>query len=977
VESLLKQLNNSQMIKFTNLATLLLALFSFQIMVAQNTAMVKGKTSKNYKVNVRQLEGMPDNEPSVNYKIPNKNWEVPNWTFDESKIIYKETPGTFKAPKSKREVSPAPDTTFHALEDNGNSIPPDVNGCVGPNHLMITLNTGVRIQDRVGNNLYSTSLGNWWNALPGNGGTFDPKIIYDPYNDRWIMVTPSGSNSVDSRLFLGVSQTSDPLGEWNMYWIDPDESNQTWFDYPSIGFNKKWITISGNMFGNDYYRTVFVFDKMAAYNGDDNVNFTRFATSQGFTLVPSITYDNEVEDQYLISTSNGNSGGYGYIQKFKLDGPLDNPQFEYEGAIGIPEPWENGAGNQGNFLPQLGSSEKINSVDSRMENVIYRNGKLWATHHIFLPVNNPKRTAVQWWCLDTDGNILERGRVDDPTNEFSFAFATIAVNSKEDVFIGFDVFSETQYASAGYAYKSHYDEDNSMREYFQYKDGLSPYYKTFGGGRNRWGDYSNTCVDPLNDLDFWTIQEYAEESASASKWGTWWAYMRPSFLPETEFEADNLLIPVGEAVNFQDNTLGVPNAWEWTFTGATTESSSSQNPEGIVYDNEGSFDVKLITSNIYGADTLIKENYITTSSTILPEIAFEYDKSVVCLGEVVTFTDNTLYMPNQWEWQFNPSTVSFINGTDEFSQNPEVVFDEAGTYSVTLTAWNLNGSSELTKFEVIEAGGYQPYFNEDFEQGLDLRFWTVDNPDNENTWEILDLEGFGHGSYAAGINLHEYFDFTERDRLISPALNLEGMTNASLDFEHAYAKRYAQVTDSLIVLISEDCGSTWTRLLSLGDDGNGSFATHPLSTSLFVPSGLEDWCGAGYGSSCYAVNLDEYAGKSNIKIAFESYNANGNPIYIDNVHISQFVGVDELGNDMEDLRVYPNPSDGSFTIRVAKSQNYNKIEVIDMLGKVINKYDLNDKDISEITVKEYLKAGIYFVRLSGIDTFKSQKIIIY
>jgi len=965
------------MVKFTRLSILLLAIFSFQFISAQNKTVIKGKTSKNYKLNVKQLDGIPDNEPSLNFKVPNKNWEVPNWTFDESKIIYKEEPGTYKTPKSTREVSPAPDTTFHALEDNGSSIPPDVNGCVGPDHLMITLNTGVRIQDRIGNTLFNTSLGNWWNALPGNGGTFDPKIIYDPHNDRWIMVTPSGSNSVDSKLYLGVSQTSDPLGEWNMYWIDPDESNQTWFDYPSIGFNKKWITISGNMFGNDYYRTVFVFDKMAAYNGEDNVDFTRFATSQGFTLVPYITYDNEAEDQYLISTSNGNNGGYGYIQKFKLDGPLDDPQFQYEGAIGIPEPWENGAGYYGNFLPQLGSSELINSVDSRMENVIYRNGKLWAVHHVFLPVNNPQRTAVQWWCLDTDGNILERGRVDDPSNVFSFAFPTIAVNSKEDVFICFDVFSETQYASAGYAYKSHYDEENSMREYYQYKDGLSPYYKTFGGGRNRWGDYSNTCVDPANDLDFWTIQEYAEYSPNATKWGTWWAYMRPSFQPETEFEADNILIPVGESVNFQDNTLGVPSSWEWTFAGASTENSSEQNPENIVYETEGSFDVKLITSNIYGSDTLVKSDFITSSSTILPEVDFDYDKSVVCLGEVMEFKDESLYMPMEWEWSFNPSTVTFVNGTDQFSQNPDVVFDEAGIYSITLTAWNLNGSSELTKFEIINAGGFQPYFNEDFEQGLDLRFWTIDNPDGEITWEILPLEGFGHGSYAAGINLLEYYDFTERDRLISPPINMEGMTNASLEFDHAYAKHYAQISDSLIVLISEDCGISWTRLLSLGDDGNGSFATHPLTTDGFVPSSLEDWCGAGYGSDCYSVNLDNYAGKSNIKIAFESYNANGNPIYIDNVHISQFVGIENQALTSEELKVYPNPNDGSFTVRILNSTKYNSVELVDMLGKVISAYKLNGSDTSEIEINEELESGIYFVRLRGSDILQSQKIIVY
>ena len=44
-------------------------------------------------------------------------------------------------------------------------------------------------------------------------------------------------------------------------------------------------------------------------------------------------------------------------------------------------------------------------------------------------------------------------------------------------------------------------------------------------GSNRWGDYSATLVDPVNDLDFWTMQEYAATPPSnrTGAFGTWWA----------------------------------------------------------------------------------------------------------------------------------------------------------------------------------------------------------------------------------------------------------------------------------------------------------------------------------------------------------------------------------------------------------------------------------------------------------------------
>ena len=58
------------------------------------------------------------------------------------------------------------------------------------------------------------------------------------------------------------------------------------------------------------------------------------------------------------------------------------------------------------------------------------------------------------------------------------------------------------------------------------KAGEAPYTKDFGSGRVRWGDYSATVVDPLNDIDMWTIQEYAATPDSrGDRWGTWWGQL--------------------------------------------------------------------------------------------------------------------------------------------------------------------------------------------------------------------------------------------------------------------------------------------------------------------------------------------------------------------------------------------------------------------------------------------------------------------
>ncbi len=949
-------------------------------MISQHLQPERGIAHKHATVKVSDIE-QTAGDGEIKLKTPNPHWQPPDWNYDREKVIYRQPEAELHQRSiGIREASPLPDTTFAGLVDNNTSIPPDVNGAAGPDNLMQTLNTEVRISDKDGQPLFTTTLSAFWSDLPGSGSTFDPRIVYDPYLDCWIMVTPSGSG-VQSKIFFAISTSTDPLGDWNMYWFDPDTSNQTWFDYPNLGFNKNWISIGGIQRDSQFDAidyVVFAIDKMAAYNGEDNPTVSRFTTQLGSAIVPSFTYDPQLEELYLISTGDGNDEGYGYVNLFKLSGPVNEPTLEMLGAAGVPEPWENWSYEyHGDFLPQLGS-ETLNSVDARMHTMITRNNKLWAVHHIYLPADDPERCAVQWWCFDTTGVILERDRIDDPDNGFSFAYPSIAVNANEDIMIGHGVFSSSQYAGAGYSFKAYYDDANTTRDFYEYKAGLAPYYKTYGGDRNRWGDYSAVFVDPDHDVNFWAMHEYAELPGTQDQWGTWWAYYRPSFPPQADFVSDEILIPVGETVNFTDLTLGIPETWSWTFEGAIPEVSDVQNPQDILYESDGVFDVTLIVSNELGTDTIIREGWITASSTILPEVNFEADFTVPCTEDTVSFSDLTKYSPIQWNWEFEPSTVTFVNGTDESSRNPQLVFDEAGSYTVTLSCWNLNGSSDQTKPDMIAAGGYEPFYRETFESAtFKSEDWTIENPDKDVTWEFFETGGTAPGLISAGIDFSKYFKIGEKDRLISPLFNLENLSAAYLQFQHAYAKRHEDFTDSLLVYISDDCGITWTKVFFGGEDGSGNFATHEPADG-FWPSISSDWCMWGWGASCISIDLSPWSGKSNIRIAFESWSAFGNPMFIDNIEIGQFVGLEDMGTHDEEVLIYPNPADDGFNILLTIPGKFRKAELVNHLGQLVYSrvLDTSRKQMRIPRGKDWA-TGVYFLTLSGRDVRVVKKISFY
>jgi M6 family metalloprotease-like protein len=444
--------------------------------------------------------------------------------------------------------------------------------------------------------------------------------------------------------------------------------------------------------------------------------------------------------------------------------------------------------------------------------------------------------------------------------------------------------------------------------------------------------------------------------------------------PIAQFEASDTLITEGCSVDFYDLSVCEVDQWEWNFEGGTPASSTDQNPSGIIFTEEGFHSVTLTTSNSWGSDVMVKESLIHVSTISDPQVSFLASDTLVCTGEVVQLLDFSMVCPESWLWEINPETFEFVNGTSASDQNPEVQFYDSGAYTVGLTATNANGSSSQVIESYIRVGGKSlPYF-EDFESGSAVQLgWTIINPDNDGvTWNIFAVSGDG-GSKAAGINLFNYPSVFKRDQLVSPPIDLSGTTLATLTFDHAYALwQNPTYSDSLIVLISDDCGDTWTRILELADDGNGSFATHPLIDYEFIPTVEDDWCGNGYGSSCFESDISAWAGKSDVKIMFESVRIAGNNLFIDNVNIDLHTNTEENLSVYGEILVYPNPAKGQVVIE--STENIHKVWLFNQIGQVVLQEPTKGQSVV-LNVTD-LGPGIYFMQILMGDHIVSEKLLI-
>jgi len=144
------------------------------------------------------------------------------------------------------------------------------------------------------------------------------------------------------------------------------------------------------------------------------------------------------------------------------------------------------------------------------------------------------------------------------------------------------------------------------------------------------------------------------------------------------------------AVQFTDQSTGVPSSWAWVFGDGTT--STEQNPNHT-YTNPGTYNVRLTVTNSAGTDTKTKNGYIMVNEGM--EAAFTYTTSNPgnLAPLTVAFIDASKGAPSQWVWNFGDGFISM-------ERNPIHTYTTPGNYTATLTVSDSKQSSSVS--QVIE-----------------------------------------------------------------------------------------------------------------------------------------------------------------------------------------------------------------------------------------------------------------------------------
>lgn len=470
-------------------------------------------------------------------------------------------------PSTAPPVFPISTINGITYDENGTTsgsfnIPADPSGAVGTTHICHVVNNCIDCDTKAGATAtgFPQSLANFFTSLSPENGTFDPKIIWDQYESRFVAITlvkttVAGGDPADiSRLLIAVSATADPTGTWYFQAIDVSQiisSNDCWFDYPGLAVDNQAIYITGNYFrfsnnadcgasdvviidkgttGGLYAGTVSN-DENPATNAAFNIyNPVNEEGGSGFDVTnqPAHTFGTPPANMgtWLMGYSGLSGGGNEFIQIFRITNPLSSPTFtrqvinvgDIDNLTGMPD------------AQQSGSGTSIETNDRRTLSAVWQSNKLWVTTQV-VPgsgTNSGQATsyAIQFSASGSGATLdrsVEIGGEDISTGAYTF-FPSIALDGSGNGYVGFSACNSSMFVGS-YAVKID-GSTGGISSALTAQAGTDDYVRTFGGSENRWGDYSNTRVDP-SDGSIWTINKSAISNGNASggEDGQWGVFM--------------------------------------------------------------------------------------------------------------------------------------------------------------------------------------------------------------------------------------------------------------------------------------------------------------------------------------------------------------------------------------------------------------------------------------------------------------------
>ena len=579
-----------------------------------------------------------------------------------------------------------------------NSVPMDNTVAVSRNGFIVSaINVNVIFSNPAGDITLRRSLADFFRLLNLGAVMYDPRVIYDTEENRFIFMCLHGSDPNSTFLCLAFSKTEDPNGEWNFYKIKGNPSGDNhWFDYPNIAVSAHDYYIAGLMRDNDgdwQYSVLYQIDKKDGFEGKELrwKYYNELKNADGapsFNLVPTPSGWSDLLDPGMFFVSNEALGGDLYNLYFTTESLHNNPEL-------ISLQTRSTATELAPYGRQLGTSKLLNTFDSRIWSALYLDGVIHMGSHVNTSSGD---VGLFYGRLDIENVQVYADVLTIPDYDFGFpSFSSFGASDADAEILvnylisGKDIFpSQEQRVCRGRNGNFEWGAPVMLKEGTDYISFLT-------GNLERWGDYTTSSRRfGVNRVESWVAGCYGESRRYSNWLGQYIKKSEFLALPMAEFVADKTTTQKNIAIQFRDITQNNPSEWQWFFEGGTPSESSIANPV-VTFAENGAYNVTLIVKNELGYDTMVKPHYIHIVDQILPPVAnFRAERDTIFRGDSVKYIN--LSSPNSTVFLWD-----FFSGMPSRSEErePTVRYMNAGSFLVSLTARNSAGSNVRNTLRAI------------------------------------------------------------------------------------------------------------------------------------------------------------------------------------------------------------------------------------------------------------------------------------
>lgn len=317
-----------------------------------------------------------------------------------------------------------------------------------------------------------------------------------------------------------------------------------------------------------------------------------------------------------------------------------------------------------------------------------------------------------------------------------------------------------------------------------------------------------------------------------------------------------------------------------------------------------------------------------------PVAEFTADNTSIAVGGTVNFTDQSANDPTVWSWDFHGGA------TNSTLQNPSVSFNTAGTYDVTLTVSNDQGSDVLTKTAYITVSDDPP---------PPPPGYCIPTVDNSSDYIVsIQVGSVSHNSGQGSAGGYDYYS--------TPSFN------------------FTPGQSYTVTLIPYDAKNRnfWRIWVDFNNDGDFDDSDETIlvannkkgafSDVITIPAGVD-----ALSPDRMRITMKTGGSPSSCETGFpgevEDYD----------VYYGAELFIPSAENEIK-LSIYPNPADNELNLVVEGIENGVYVNIYNATGKLMDSFHMLEH-IKQLQLGNY-QSGLYFIHLNDGHESILQKFIV-